>query len=100
MNIIPKNNAVINKVLLTAFFLNCLRGPSSLSMAFSFASALTILLLISSNVFSMTLARLLRFFRRKNSEEVGFEPTKRFRVYMLSKHAPSATRTLLQGHKD
>ncbi len=30
------------------------------------------------------------------SEEVGFEPTKRFHVYTLSKRAPSATRTLLQ----
>jgi hypothetical protein len=30
------------------------------------------------------------------SEEVGFEPTKHFRVYTLSKRAPSATRTLLQ----
>lgn len=31
-----------------------------------------------------------------HSEEVGFEPTKHFRVYTLSKRAPSATRTLLQ----
>jgi hypothetical protein len=41
------------------------------------------------------LARFLRFFGEK-SEEVGFEPTKHFRVYTLSKRAPSATRTLLQ----
>lgn len=34
------------------------------------------------------------------SEEVGFEPTKRFRVYTLSKRAPSATRTLLQRDKE
>ncbi len=39
------------------------------------------------------------FFKRiylSKTEEVGFEPTKRFHVYTLSKRAPSATRTLLQ----
>lgn len=30
------------------------------------------------------------------AEEVGFEPTIHFRVYTLSKRAPSAARTLLR----
>ena len=38
---------------------------------------------------------------RAGSEEVRFELTKRFRVYTLSKRAPSATRTLLlKGFKE
>jgi zinc transport system substrate-binding protein len=44
---------------------------------------------------SQTVGLLPCFFTKK-SEEVGFEPTKRFHVYTLSKRAPSATRTLLQ----
>ncbi len=32
----------------------------------------------------------------KNAEEEGFEPSKRFHVYTLSKRAPSAARTLLR----
>ena len=30
------------------------------------------------------------------AERVGFEPTVRLRVHMLSRHAPSASRTSLQ----
>ena len=40
--------------------------------------------------------QMARFLPSLRSEEVGFEPTKHFRVYTLSKRAPSATRTLLQ----
>ncbi len=38
----------------------------------------------------------LLIFSEKKTERVGFEPTKRFHVYTLSKRAPSATRTSLQ----